>query len=96
MWTRSRRPSYFILLRIKKGRRGFTIPVFLPVFEITLNAVSDLAFLLEKIFFRNKSGLSPKAVIYTFREMLSNIRCMGKWTLLEVKTDDIEISIRLI
>ncbi|MCG9967369.1 DUF4397 domain-containing protein [Pelotomaculum terephthalicicum JT] len=56
MWTSMPRRSYFVFVRIRKNGRGFTIPIFLPVLDVTLEAVADLAWLWEKTagIFRGK------------------------------------------
>ncbi|OPX87636.1 MAG: hypothetical protein A4E53_02415 [Pelotomaculum sp. PtaB.Bin104] len=39
MWTSKPRRSYFIFVRIRKKGKGLAIPIFLPVLEITLDAL---------------------------------------------------------
>jgi len=48
MWTNMPHRSYFVFVRISKNGKGFTIPIFLPVLGVTLEAASDLAWLWEK------------------------------------------------
>lgn len=112
MWTSMPRRSYFVFVRIRKNGKGFTIPIFLPVLDVTLEAVADLAWLWEKTagVFRGKvlsqphlsrthksflTDFQPFRAVALCREVIDELRRMGRWRAVEVNTGDFEITIDL-
>lgn len=96
------RPSFFILVRVKTPSLGFTIPIPIYVFIITLEAFRELGWLAGKIA-RGRPGARQGAVrqylpyvkeaLPLLKELLLELRRYGKWRMVEVEAGETRVSV---
>jgi len=100
MWTSMPRRSYFLFVCIRKNGKRLTIPIFLPVLDVTLEAAADLSRLWEKAAgsLSHKPFLAasrPLRAVALCREAIGELRRLGRCRVVEVNTGDFEITIDL-
>ena len=93
------------------GKMGFMVPIPFYVLDIIVDAIGDLAWVadlsrpiglnkLQKHLTHHGWGhigkqISFAKVLNIFQELISELRKYGRWRLVEVKTEDVQVSIDL-
>lgn len=95
----NKRQSQFLLIKISQGGlRRLAIPVPLYVVDITINAFSDLAHLIDTVMPKGiqrifPGGLSVSGIIVVCSQSFQELRKYGRLSLVEVQSGKVRISI---
>lgn len=95
MWNRKN--STFLLVKVRvPSRYNFVFPLLLPVLDETLEEITDLMAFWKWVYNREGSWLS--SICSWFQaggDMLRELRSLGPMDLIEVKTPEAEIVVKL-
>lgn len=96
MWNRRR--NWWLWLKVRtSSRRGFGVPLLLPVLEETMEELYDFMSLWKPLLRRAKS---PVAAVFNILqaalELIREVRQLGPCTLVDVRTEDVRVDIRLV
>ena len=80
-----------VKIRLRKGM-GFIIPIPFYALDTVIGAIEDIAWLSESFIgfgFFSKKPIS--GIISVVREIISELRQYGRWSMIQVDTEDAKV-----
>ncbi|MDX9873017.1 MAG: hypothetical protein RBT41_11455 [Clostridia bacterium] len=90
MWTNKR--SYLLLIRIKAGKLGFPLPLFLYVLEDLAESWGDLLLLLKNLAGAPVRELLVAAINFS-QEAMDELTRGGRWQMAAIEADEVRVDI---